>query len=67
MGDGLVAGQSGRPCYHQVNYPRAKVFLEESLALRRELGDKHRVAIDLNNLGGVLVYEGDYRAAVALA
>jgi hypothetical protein len=36
---------------------------EESLALRRELGDKRGIAISLDNLGNAGLLLGDYRAA----
>ncbi len=40
--------------------------LEESVALRRELGDKKGMAVSLNNLGIVVYRQGDYGRAVAL-
>ena len=41
----------------------ARVLYEESLAIRRELGDKSGIAISLNNLGLVAKDEGDYAHA----
>lgn len=43
----------------------ARVFLEESLALRRELGNKRCLAMGLNMLGDVVCREGDHDAARA--
>ena len=44
----------------------AKALYEESLALRRELGDQWGIGAALNNLGLVVLHDGDYPAARAL-
>ena len=44
----------------------ARPFLEESLAIRRELGDKLGIAVTLNTLGEVARAEGDYAKARSL-
>jgi predicted ATPase/DNA-binding CsgD family transcriptional regulator len=42
---------------------RALALYEASLAIRRELGDKHGIAASLNGLGIVAIEEGDYDRA----
>ena len=44
----------------------ARVLYEESLAIRRQLGDRWGMASSLNNLGNVAHDQGGYRAARAL-
>lgn len=44
----------------------AKGFLEEALAIHRELHDEREVARMLSNLGGVAVFEGEYERATEL-
>jgi predicted ATPase/DNA-binding SARP family transcriptional activator/tetratricopeptide (TPR) repeat protein len=58
-GAGALASQQG-------DYPAARRFYEQSLALRRELGDQQGMAALLNNLGLLLGDEGNYLAARAL-
>jgi predicted ATPase/class 3 adenylate cyclase/Tfp pilus assembly protein PilF len=55
-GAGILACDQG-------DYPVARAFLEESLAIKRELGDKRGTAASLNNLGHVLRLQGDYEGA----
>jgi tetratricopeptide (TPR) repeat protein len=50
----------------QGDYPAARALLEESLAIRRELGDRHGIATSLSNLGYAALNQGDYPAARAL-
>src|SRR5207253_1498363 len=52
--------------YLQGDYTRAAVQLEESLALKRELGDTQGIARSLSNLGMVAYLQGDLTRAVAL-
>ncbi|HLF25880.1 MAG TPA: tetratricopeptide repeat protein [Anaerolineae bacterium] len=42
---------------------QAKAFLEESVRLYRELGDKRSTAWSLNNLGLIVEAQGDYHSA----
>lgn len=51
---------------HQGDYERAATFLQESLALLHQLGDKRGAALSLNNLGIVARNQGDYARATAL-
>ncbi len=50
----------------QGGYATARSLHEESLTIRRELGDKRGIAGSLNNLGIVAQEQGDYGAAHAL-
>jgi non-specific serine/threonine protein kinase len=57
---------AGVLAYFQGDYPAARALYEESLAIRRELGDRSGMAGSLGNLGNVALEQGDYRAARAL-
>jgi predicted ATPase len=50
----------------QGEYEAARALYEESLAIRRELGDQHGIADSLNNLGILASDQGEYEAARAL-
>ena len=50
----------------QGDYDRARALYEESLALRREMGDKAGVALSLFNLGNVTLAQGEFAEARAL-
>jgi predicted ATPase/DNA-binding XRE family transcriptional regulator len=50
----------------QGDHARAAALFEESLALRRELGDTWGVAASLTNLGNIAYYQGDHARAEAL-
>ena len=56
----------GNVALDQGDYPAARALLEESLAIRRELGDRWGIARALSNLGNVALNQGDYPAARAL-
>ena len=58
-GAGVLASQ-------QSDYPAAQALHEESLAIRRELGDPRGIGVSLSNLGIVAYEQGDYSAARAL-
>ena len=49
------------------DYAAAHAFFEESLAIRRELGEKGGIAAALNDLGWVAWHRNDYTAARALS
>jgi predicted ATPase/class 3 adenylate cyclase/Tfp pilus assembly protein PilF len=49
--------------YEQGDYPQAESYFEESLALRRELGDKMGMIASLNNLANVALFGSDYSSA----
>jgi predicted ATPase len=61
-----VLNAAGVLSYHQGDYPAAWALYEESLAIRRELGDRSGIAGSLGNLGNVAVNQGDHSAARAL-
>src|SRR5438045_2261738 len=55
-GAGVLACEQG-------DYTAARPLYEQSLAIRRELGDKGDIAGSLNNLGIVAYAQGDYASA----
>jgi predicted ATPase/DNA-binding CsgD family transcriptional regulator len=57
-GAGLLAYAAG-------DYPEARAFTEQGLALAREIEDKRLISAALNNLGIILIDQGDYPAAHA--
>jgi tetratricopeptide (TPR) repeat protein len=59
-------GGAGSLAWAQSDYAAARALHEESLAIRRELGDRLGVAASLNNLGDVELARGDYAAAQVL-
>jgi len=61
-----VLNAAGVLSYYQGDYPAARVLHEESLVIRRELGDRPGIAASLGNLGNVALNQGDYPAATAL-
>ena len=48
---------------HQGDYARARSFLEEGLAIARQVGDQHLLVPTLATLGFVTRVEGDYATA----
>ncbi len=56
----LAAGQFG---YLVGSHDEARIHLEESLAIARELGDPHRVAVVLQPLGQAYLGQGDIAKA----
>jgi tetratricopeptide (TPR) repeat protein len=50
----------------QNDYAAARAHLEESLTMRRELGDRVGIANSLSNLGNAALEQGDYAAARTL-
>jgi non-specific serine/threonine protein kinase len=61
-----VLNAAGVLSYDQGDYSAATTLHEESLAIRRELGDRSGIAGSLNNLGSVAHNRGDYSAARSL-
>ncbi len=57
---------SGVFAWKQGDYRAAQVSYEQSLAIRRELGDRRGVGAVLNNQGLLAYEQGDYAAARAL-
>ncbi|MEO8134062.1 MAG: tetratricopeptide repeat protein [Betaproteobacteria bacterium] len=58
-GAGVMAAQQG-------DYPAARVLYDESLAIRRQLGDRVGTATSLGNLANLAAAQGDYSSARAL-
>ncbi len=58
---------AGQLCCFMGRYAEAQGYLEESLAIAREVGDKARVAAVLQSLGMACVGEGDLARAQALS
>lgn len=54
---------AGTLAKYQGDFVRARLLFDESLALRRELGDKKGIAASLNNLGTIAWNTGDYATA----
>jgi predicted ATPase/DNA-binding winged helix-turn-helix (wHTH) protein len=63
---GNVLSAAGVLAYHQGDYPAATTLHEESLAIRRELGDRPGIGVSLGNLGNVAHNQGDYPTSTAL-
>jgi len=61
-----VLNAAGLLANYQADYAAAWAQHQESLAIRRELGDRHGIASSLNNLGNVTLDQGDLSAARAL-
>jgi len=61
----VLAG-AGRLAYDLGDYAEARALHEESLAIRRELGDAPAIAHSLGHLGDVAHQLGEYAAAQAL-
>ncbi len=57
---------AGNLAYNQGDYSTAKTLHEESLRIRRELGDSRAAAGSLNNLALIARRHGDYAVARAL-
>ncbi|MBI3661212.1 tetratricopeptide repeat protein, partial [Candidatus Acetothermia bacterium] len=54
---------AGNLAFDQGDYAAARSLYQESLTIKRELGDKRGIAASLNNLGNVAYVQGDYVAA----
>lgn len=57
---------AGVLAWNQADYTEARRLHEESLAIRRERGDRRGISVQLNNLGTVAMDRGDYDGARAL-
>ena len=57
---------AGTLAYVRNDYQRAAALLQDSLTLRRELGDRSGIATSLHNLSRVRFYQGDHEGAVAM-
>ena len=57
---------AGALAHYQSDYPATQALNEESLAIKRELGDRSGIAVSLTNLGNVAYQQGDFASAQAL-
>ena len=57
---------AGHLAWHQGDHHRAMALYQETLALRRLIGDEDGVLSALNNLGGVALDQGDWERGTAL-
>jgi predicted ATPase/class 3 adenylate cyclase/Flp pilus assembly protein TadD len=57
---------AGVLAWSQADYVEAHHFLEQSLTMRRDVGDREGVAQSLNNLGLVYMEQGEYATARTL-
>jgi tetratricopeptide (TPR) repeat protein len=57
---------AGTLAHDQGEYEAACAFHQESLAIRREIGNRQGIAASLDNLGNVARVQGEYEAAWAL-
>ena len=55
----------GLVAWYQGDYQSARTLFEESLTIRRELGDRAGAAVSLNNLGNALLVQGKETEALA--
>ena len=66
MARALALNRAGRLAYSQSDYVAARTLFEESLTIRRRLGDQKKVANSLDLLGEVAESQGDYTTARTL-
>jgi tetratricopeptide (TPR) repeat protein len=62
----MALNGAGALAHDQGDYPAARALYEESLAIRREMGDRRGIATSLSNCGIVAYEERDYPTARAL-
>ena len=63
LGEAQPLGNLGLVAQNQGDYATAKAYLEQALALFRQLGNRLGEANHLSNLGLVVFAQGDYRGA----
>jgi DNA-binding CsgD family transcriptional regulator len=61
-----VLNNLGRAAYYQGDFGAARSLHEQSLAIRREVGDRRGIATTLGDLGDVAHQQADYATARAL-
>jgi non-specific serine/threonine protein kinase len=57
---------AGNLSFRQDDYPTARGYYQQALAVREQLGDRRGVAGSLGSLGNVAQYQGDYAEALKL-
>ncbi len=61
--EGKVLFWIGSFKWSQGDYELAKKYSEESLAIRKEIGDNYEIAFSMNNLGNISYHQADYERA----
>ena len=61
---GRGLGQMGKVCLHVGDYGKALEYLEQSLAICREIGDRQGEGTTLNNISQIYDSRGDYGKAL---
>jgi len=62
---GEALGQTGKLLIHSGDYPTALAYLNQSLAIRQQIGDKAGEGVTLNNISQIYDAQGDYQTALA--
>jgi len=62
---GQVLGLAGKTCLHVAKYEIALSYLQQSLAIQQEIGDKSGEGTTLNNISGIYRARGDYETALS--
>ena len=58
-------GQTGKQFVHLGEYEKALDYLEQSLAIRQDIGDKSGEGATLNNISQIYKARGDYQTALS--
>ncbi len=66
MGRAKALNTAGALAMHQSDYPAARDLYQQSVEMRRQLGDKWEIAQSLNNLACAAIEVGDFGAARTL-
>lgn len=61
---GTALGQYGKQLLHIGSYDMALKYLNQSLAIRREIGDRYGEGVTLNNISQVFKAQADYTKAL---
>ena len=62
----VALNNAAEPIYTNGEHERGAAYFEESLAIRRRLGDRSRIALSLVNVGYMALLDGDLDRAAAL-
>ena len=62
---GQVLGLAGKTCFHVAKYETALSYLQQSLAIQQEIGDKSGEGTALNNISQIFKSRGDYETALS--
>ncbi len=56
--------QTGKQFFHIGEYEKAQTYLQQSLAIQQEIGDRQGEGATLNNISGIYQAQGDYQTAL---